>query len=151
MLLIHSMVKCIYLACATTPKSVGNNNTTAHGNVVKGSASVLFHSGIALSGAGGMLFAKENNRDNPAYFYVKPSYERKIFSLGLTAFAVDFAPYYDFSQNKDRATSYGGGIVQNINAWDVALYTAYRRFSLKQSANNLYPLNLVLFGAYYEF
>ena len=80
-----------------------------------------------------------------------PRYQRKFFSVGLTALSIDMGRYYDFQQNSDHANSYGVQIVRNITAWDLAMYAGYRYFKLHRASATFIALNLVMAGALYKF
>lgn len=135
----------------TSPQAVGSGTSVAGGHVMNTSAGVLFDNGINMSVSWAELFAKQLNRDNPYYFYLKPGYQRQFFSVGISAFSVDMGRYYNFSQNDDRATSYGVQYAQSINPWDLALYVGYRHFHLHRTTLDLDNLNLFLAGAMFKF
>ncbi|PHQ81860.1 MAG: hypothetical protein COB66_01180 [Coxiella sp. (in: Bacteria)] len=129
----------------------GGTATSANGNELNGSASVLFPVGVSLTAAGGEIQAKESGRDKPYYYYIKPGYQSKFFPIGLTALSIDMGQYYNFAQNNDRATSYGVQMVQNLDPWDLAMYVGYRYFALHRPGSSFDGLNLVMAGALYKF
>lgn len=135
----------------TSPQTVSSGSNIAGGHVLNVSAGILLKNGINVSASWADLFAKQNHRDNPHYFYLKPGYRPAFFSIGQSALSADIGRYYNFSQNKDRATGYGAQVAQSINAVDLVVYAGYRRFHLDRTILDVHHLNLFLAGAIVKF
>lgn len=146
----HTKLAAQVALTSTQVFNAGSVNV-ASGNELNGSASILLPIGISLTGAGGEVMAKEANRDKPYYYYSKVGYQKKFFNLGITALSVDGGRYFNFAQNNDRATGYGVQALQNINAWDMAAFLAYRHFALHRPSSAFYGLNLAIAGIMYQF
>ncbi len=106
----------------------------AEDSLVNGSLSVLF-SGISVTVAAGqqdLSNVAETNADSENYYYVKLGYMADFWSVGTTAFAVDYGKYNEFSGIKDdEASTYAIYAVQNLKNWGAELYTGYRIHKLE--------------------
>jgi hypothetical protein len=135
----------------TSPQDLSSGTNAAHGNELNASASLLFPTGISLTGATGDVMASNTGRKNPHYYYIKPGYQFHYFNAGLSAFSVDYGRYTNFDQNNDTAKAFGLQAIQNIDPLDLALYAAYKQFRLTRPGSNFHTINLILFGALYKF
>ena len=58
-----------------------------------------------------------------------------FWSVGTTAFAIDYGKYDEFDHIKDgKASTYAFYIVQNLKDWGTELYTGYRIHTLDDRA-----------------
>ena len=102
-------------------------------NQVNGSLSVLF-SGFSVTFAAGQKEYSNvaaTNADSESFYYGKLGYMAGIWSVGTTAFAIDYGKYDEFDHVKDgEASTYSIYIVQNLKNWGTELYTGYRIYTL---------------------
>lgn len=118
------------VAYSDYPSSDGAN---AADNQVNGSLSVLF-SGISLTVAGGqkkLANVAATESDSATFYYGKLGYMADFWSVGTTAFAIDYGKYDEFTRIKDdEASTYAIYVVQNLKNWGTELYTGYRIYRL---------------------
>jgi hypothetical protein len=73
--------------------------------------------------------------DSESYYYGKLGYIADFWSVGTTAFAIDYGKYDEFDHIKDgKASTYAFYIVQNLKDWGTELYTGYRIHTLDDLA-----------------
>ncbi|MBI2978219.1 MAG: hypothetical protein HYY38_05210 [Rhodospirillales bacterium] len=92
-----------------------------------GSGSIKHKSGLSLTVAGAVRNQKFSGGDNARYLWGKVGY-----SVGLRS----YGEYKNFSQNGDRATSVGLGIVQDFESIGSHIWLLVRNHELSQSNNN---------------
>jgi len=94
------------------------------------SGSVLFSSGISVTGAGGFLDPDLKDRETASFGYLKLGYLTQFVCYGKSAFSIDYGQYRHFSGGDDRAHSWGLAAVQAVDDWHVRFYMTVRRFHL---------------------
>jgi len=106
-----------------------SDNANAADNQLNGSLSVLF-SGFSVTVAAGQKEydnVAATDADSESFYYVKLGYMADIWSVGTTAFAIDYGKYDEFDHIKDgEASTYAIYMVQNMKNWGTELYTGYR-------------------------
>jgi len=123
-----------------------------HGsNILDGSISVLHDSGLNITFAGGTQDLFAQGRMDPSYFYVKPGYQFKVFDLGTTAVAFDFYRGWDIAANDDESTSFGIGLVQNIDAIATELFLAGRVYDLDRTGTDFNKVYAIIAGGRVKF
>lgn len=127
--------------------------TPATGHVLNLSAGFLLPCGLNLTGSYANLFAKQSGRNDPHYVYIKPGYQHRFLTLGMTAISADFARYDNMETSKSDATSTGFQVVQSVNPLNLAIYGGYRYFHIGKSglANNFRNVKLATLGAMIKF
>jgi hypothetical protein len=118
------------VAYSDYPSSDGAN---AADNQVNGSLSVLFSGFSVTVSAGQKEYSNvaANNADSESTYYGKLGYMADFWSVGTTAFAIDYGKYDEFDHVKDgEASTYAIYIVQNLKNWGTELYTGYRIYTL---------------------
>ncbi|MGX9727633.1 MAG: porin [Candidatus Electronema sp. VV] len=124
---------------------------------INGSASVLFPVGLNLTFAAGTrdLDKMPAGGDDPAFMYGKIGYIcDKMFSVGSTAFSVDYSVDENIKrQNKgEEGTAYGIQLVQKLSAYNTDLYAAYRSYELEDSTDADYEdISIIMAGARIKF
>lgn len=116
-----------------------------------GSFSVLHDSGLNLTVAGGNQDLKEDNRDDPTFWYAKLGYRADLFPVGPSAFSVDYGLFNDFQQNNDENQSFSLAYVQSLKEWGTELYLAYRLYTLDRDDTDFDDVNAVMAGARLKF
>ena len=101
-----------------------------------GSGSIKHKSGLSLTVAGAVRNQKFSGVDNAHYLWGKVGYSAGLSKLGKTHFGVSYGEYKNFSQNGDRATSMGLGIVQDFASIGSHIWLLVRNHELSQSNNN---------------
>ncbi len=106
-------------------------------NVFHGSVSALAPFGVNLTLAGGVESLDDSDVDNPNFFYTKLGYREKFFDIGETRFSID---YFRGHNNDDfasptgglpLATSFGGGVVQQISPLSMEAYLGFRLYDVE--------------------
>jgi len=94
-----------------------------------GSMSVLHEeTGLNLSLSGGMK--DRDNQSDGTNFFVKAGWLAKFFSVGKTAFSVDYTHSNNVPTENDDGYSYAVAAVQNFDKYGTELYALYRLYSL---------------------
>jgi hypothetical protein len=102
-------------------------------NQVNGSLSVLFSGFSVTVSAGQKTYSNvaATDADSESTYYGKLGYMADFWSVGTTAFAIDYGKYDEFDQVKDgEASTYAIYIVQNLKNWGTELFTGYRIYTL---------------------
>lgn len=108
------------------------NNTATTDGRLDGSASILHKgSGLNLTVAAGGDEHRAAGRD-PFSIYVKAGWRSDIFSIGETAFAVDWTQSDDVAATNDEATSIGAFAVQNLKEFGAQFYGGIRTHELNR-------------------
>lgn len=123
----------------------------ARGEVIGGSASMLWDNGLSVSTSVGALRAGEEGRHNPGFVYVKVGYQTELNSYGNTAFAVDIGRFNHVTQNNDEAQGYGAYAVQTFDALHSDVFAGYRHFSLERVGSSFDSLNVLVAGMKFSF
>lgn len=107
-------------------------NDASHKQQYNGSISILFPNGFNITVAGGIRKAKGGNRKDPVMTYVKLGYQFKVFSPGLTCFAVDTGQVRSIVTNSGVANHYGFYLVQNVDIAATELYLGFRKYTYSE-------------------
>lgn len=132
-------------------------NTPDSSHIIDGSVSALLGAnagvfeGVSLTFSSGTERFDEDERDNPLNLYGKLGYQFAPFSIGTTAFSVDFGQTQDLAQNGDRAKTFGAQAVQNVDQAATELYLGYRFHELDRDDAAFQDINAVLTGARVKF
>ncbi len=120
---------------------------------VNGSISYLHSSGFNVTMAAGKQYYDLQNieKDDPGFWYAKIGYKTQFFSIGKSAFAVDYGTWNDLAKNSDEAKAFGFGFVQNVDDWKTEFYLGYRLYSLDRIDTNYDDVNSVMTGARIKF
>ena len=121
---------------------------------ISGSASLLLGGlvpGVNVTfGAGNQDF-EENGRDDASFLYGKLGYQFAPFSIGETAFAVDYYYGEDIDQNGDESTSIGLVAVQNVDRIGTEVFAGLRNYELDRGGADFDDVNGLLVGARVKF
>ena len=120
-------------------------------DTIDGSISVLHGSGFNLTFAGGTRDYKISGRDDGTFYYGKLGYQRKFFSIGITAMSVDYSRNEDVEQEGDEADTVGFQFVQNIDQWATEYFLGYRYHSLDRDDTDFDDINAVMTGLRVKF
>ena len=82
---------------------------------------------------------------------LKAGWLAELFTLGKTAFSIDYYRVNDIRFDGDQATSYGLFMVQKWPAYGIDFYTGIRRYVVDETALELEPLLVVPFGIAWNF
>lgn len=104
--------------------------SSANEDLVCGSISFMADFGLSLTFAGANRQHVANNRSDATSLWGKIGYDAKIFSIGTTAFSIDYGEYDDIKQNEDEATTIGLAVVQFLKDWNSEIYLGYRHYEL---------------------
>ncbi len=114
------------------------DTANAADKTVNGSLSVLF-SGISVTFAAGqrdLANVATTESDTANFYYGKLGYMANFWSVGTTAFALDYGKHDEFSRIKgDEATTYAFYVNQKLNAYSTEVYTGYRIHKLDDRAS----------------
>ncbi len=124
--------------------------STSVENRLDGSVSLLLDSGVNVTVALGRD-SKEGTGSDPRSYYGKLGYIARIFDIGDTAFAVDFARADNIATDNDEATSYGLGAVQNLKDFGTQLYLGVRNHELDRAGSPFDDVLTTLAGARVKF
>lgn len=132
---------------------VDYGSTSYYKNLVCGSISILLKNGINATFAAGTRDKRDSTLDDASYYYGKLGYIASIFSVGPTAFAVDYGTYTDIKRtsNNDDADTFGVFVVQNITKWRTELYLGYRNHSLDREGADFDDINAAMAGIRIKF
>jgi hypothetical protein len=113
---------------------------------VNGSVSLLHRSGFNFTFAAGMQNYKNSEQDDATFLYGKLGYKREFFSLGATAFSVDYGQNDDVDEKGDEALTFGAQFVQNVEKWGTEYYLGYCFHSLDRKGQDFKDINAVMSG-----
>lgn len=87
-----------------------------------------------------------------SYAYAKLGYSADLIAAGATSFSVDYYDGSDMVSVGDSAESWGVAAVQNIDAYNVEAYLAYRDYAYADTSATTYKdSNVILAGARWKF
>jgi len=122
--------------------------------MINGSISVLF-SGISVTFAVGqrdLSNVAAGDPDSEKFYYGKLGYMADFWSVGTTAFALDYGNYDEFSGTAgDEAKTYSLYAVQKLNDWGTELYAGYRIHKLDRTNTSLDDIGALFLGARLKF
>ncbi len=114
--------------------------------------------GFTLSlAAGGRIYDEDRdfadlNGDDPWTYYAKLGYGAKFNPIGKTSIAVDYKYSENYNVIDEEYTSYGVGLVQNLEAYGTDLYIAARNHSLdRPGVSDIEDIFTVIAGARVKF
>jgi predicted porin len=116
-----------------------------------GSISVLHEdTGLNLSLSAGML--ERDNQSDPTNFFVKAGWLAKLFSVGSTAFSVDYTLGDNFPTENDEGYSVGAAAVQQFKKYGTEIYALYRLYSLDRDVEpDVHDIGVASMGARVKF
>ncbi len=116
-----------------------------------GSFSLLHEAtGLNLTLSAG-LKERDDQGDNKNY-YAKAGWLARFFSVGQTAFGVDYTRSVNFPTGRDDGYSVGGAVVQQFEEYGTELYMQYRVYSLDRDVEpSVQDLNVGTIGARVKF
>ena len=131
--------------------AVANPELADKGLQYDGSMSLLHqNSGLNLTLSGGLL--EDEIREDAINLYAKIGWIANLFSLGNTAFGLDYTRSENLPLAGDRAWSVGAAAVQSFSKIATEFYLQYRTYSLDRKAGPAVKrLDLGAFGARVRF
>jgi len=113
---------------------------------VSSSVSALHDSGISLTFSGGTREYKNSMDGDGQFLYTKLGYQADFFSIGKTAFSLDYGLFNDIGRKDDEAKTFGAQFVQYIKNWGTEYYLGYRLYTLDRDNTDFEDINAVLSG-----
>ncbi|MFH2061337.1 MAG: porin [Pseudomonadota bacterium] len=113
---------------------------------ISSSFSALHDSGISLILSGGQREYKTDTDGDGLFFYSKLGYQADFFSIGKTAFSVDYGIFDDIAMKNDEASTFGAQFVQNIADWGTEYYLGYRFYKLDRDNTDFEDISAILSG-----
>ena len=103
---------------------------------------------LALSTGG----KKRDDQDDATNFFVKAGWLANLFSVGKTAFAIDYTTGEGLPLEDDETESYAATVVQNFDKFGTELYAIYRLYELDRDAEpNVHDIGVASMGARVKF
>ena len=117
-------------------------------NRVSGSFSILFDNGINFT-----LAAGQDDRDDrdPEFWYANVGYQTDLFSIGTTAFTLDYYSGEDIETRGDESDAYGLFAVQNLAKYNTQFYLGVRNYELDSTQFEVDDIFAILAGARIKF
>ena len=115
------------------------------------SGSAKHDSGLGIAISYGSRDFKAGGRADADGIYVKLIYDAKLFSVGTTAFGVDWSDRSDVRAEGDDANVWGVYVQQDLKSIGSQLYLGFRHFSLDNATTNFDDIAIVLAGARVKF
>ena len=119
-------------------------------NRLNGSVSVLHDSGVNATVALGRDSVERTGSD-PSFVYGKLGYIAEFFKIGNTAFAIDYTRAENIGLDGDEATSYGLGVVQDLEKFGTQIYLGVRNHELDRTGSTFDDVLTTLAGARVKF
>lgn len=116
---------------------------------MNGSFSVWHESGVSFTLATGIRKVDASN--DPKYGYFKLSYAREVWKLGESSIGVDLYLGDDVGAAGNDAVSFGGFVVQNLDAYATEIYAGMRQYELDQEGPDLDGVFAFFTGARVKF
>jgi hypothetical protein len=113
---------------------------------ISSSFSALHDSGISLTLSGGQREYKTDTDGDGLFFYTKLGYQADFFSIGKTAFSIDYGIFDDIAMNNDEASTFGAQFVQNMTDWGTEYYLGYRLHQLDRDNTDFEDIRAILSG-----
>jgi hypothetical protein len=116
-----------------------------------GSFSLLHEAtGLNLTLSAGLQ--ERDNQGDPSNFYAKVGWLTRFFSLGETAFGVDYTRSVNFPTGRDDGYSVGAAAVQEFEDYGGEIYLQYRLYSLDRDVEpRVQDINVGTIGARVKF
>jgi predicted porin len=136
---------------AAASAGVADLNEHDTGLQYAGSASVLHeNTGLNLSLSTGLQ--ERDNQSDATNVFVKAGWLAKLFSVGNTAFSVDYTRSENFPTENDDGYSVGVAAVQGFEKYGTDLYALYRLYSLDRDLEpEVHDMGVVSMGARVKF
>jgi len=136
---------------ALAAAAISNPNKDNTDLIVDGSFSALHEaSGLNLT-----LSAGQKGRDHQgdaSNFYIKGGWLTRFFSVGQTAFGLDYTRSVNLPTGRDDGYSIGGALVQQFEKYGTEAYLQYRVYSLsRDAAPSVQSMNVGTIGARVKF
>ncbi len=116
-----------------------------------GSVTALLDNGLNFTFAGGVRTENDDNRDDPSYYYGKIGYQLHPFTVGKSAFSLDYGSYQDFADSNDDGTLFGVQFVQYIDPLSTQFYLGYRQMQLDRDLADMKDIYAVVSGLRVKF
>ncbi|MDH3598347.1 MAG: hypothetical protein OEU26_01765 [Candidatus Tectomicrobia bacterium] len=116
---------------------------------MNGSASIWHESGVSFTLATGIRKVDASN--DPKYGYFKLAYARQFWKLGESAIGFDLYLGDDVGAAGNDSVSYGGFVVQNLDAYATEFYAGIRQHELDQDGPDLDGVFTFFTGARVKF
>lgn len=121
-------------------------------NQYNGSLSVLHNNGLNLTFAWGARDTKGVAAGrNPRFLYWKLGQRLRLIPAGVTALAIEYGNFDELHGDGEDGRVWGLQAVQNIKAWSVELFAAFRHYDLDAPGQDLDNLDIFLTGARIKF
>ena len=116
-----------------------------------GSMSVLHEdTGLNLSLSAGMK--ERDKQSNPTNIFVKAGWLAKLFSVGKTAFSVDYTKGENIPTENDDGYSVGAAVVQQFEKYGTEVFALYRLYSLDRDVEpEVHDIGVASMGARVKF
>ncbi len=138
-------------AVAVAYANIASTSTTVD-HQENASGSVLHvPTGLSLTLAGGQTSQKARGRANPTFFYSKIGWQKQLFEVGNSYFAIDYGFSNDRAQNDDEFQTIGVAAVQKLDSWGTELYAGFRNHQMNRSSVQLDDINVGMLGARVKF
>lgn len=131
--------------------AVSDRNEDDEDRQYNGSFSLLHEStGLNLTLSGGLR--EKDKQGDSTNLYAKGGWIADFFSVGNTAFSVDYTQSTNFPTGSDDGYSYGLAIVQALDDYGTELYAQYRLYSLERDGGpGFEDINVGTVGARVKF
>jgi hypothetical protein len=136
---------------AVASAAVANTNQADADYQYDGSFSILHEdTGLNLTLSGGTL-ERDGQRD-PTNFYAKIGWLKRFFSVGVTAFGVDYTRSMYLPTDGDDGYSIGAAVVQPFDDYGTELYALYRYYTLdRDDEPEVQDINIISVGTRVKF
>jgi predicted porin len=131
--------------------AVGDPNEEDARLQYNGSVSVLHEdTGLNVTLSSGLLERKDQG--NQQNFYAKLGWRRDFFSIGETAFGIDYTQSRRLPDHHDQSESYAFAVVQQIEDYGAELFGLYRHHSLdRRDVPKVSDIDVVTIGTRVKF
>ncbi len=118
-----------------------------------GSFSLLHDSGANLTVSSGTFDREANGAtiDDPVGYFIKPGWKLDLVPWGKTNVSVHYGTTDDLQAQGDEFTSWGGAVVQNVDAAGAELFAFFRQYELDRTGSSFEDLDLGGIGARIKF
>ena len=121
-------------------------------NQYNGSLSVLHNNGLNLTFTWGARDTKGTAAgQNPRFLYWKLGQRLRLTPLGITALAIEYGDFDELHGEGENGQTWGLQAVQNIKAWSVELFAAFRHYDLDAPGQDLENIDIFLTVARIKF
>jgi hypothetical protein len=136
---------------AVAAAAVANPNKDNSDNQYDGSFSILHEgTGLNLTASAGLL--ERDGEGDGGNLWGKVGWLTRFFSVGQTAFGVDYGQSTNFPTGRDDGYSVGAAVVQQFENYGTELYLQYRLYSLDRDvAPSVQNINGGTIGARVKF